>query len=153
MTWSFSAILKCFFAALLMISVSCNRMGKISGFSASSVIQNKIEVQLSNISVSEGVSVFLLLSFSDPAPNAFTLRWTLTGAGASTDFPVTTGTISVAKDAPSVSETISSNNNSLIDGIRNYTLNLESVDGTTMSSKTVSFSIVDDESPSIPSLS
>lgn len=140
-------------AGILLLAVSCNDfIGEIKGGSGFGV-SLKTDVMVSDVTITEGATTALLLSFSSPVSQSFTLRWTISGPGAGTDFSVTTGTVNVAQGAISVSQMIASNANLVSDGTRSYTLTFESVDGSVMNQKDVLFTINDDDPTSVPHVS
>lgn len=137
---------------LLLLVVSCDGfLGQVKTSGLGLGLQN-ISINLSDITITEGHSNTFLLSFTSPAPQDFTIRWSLSGTGVSSDFPVTTGTISVPKGAATVTHTLHSTNNLVSDGTRVYTLTFESVDGSVMNPIDVNYTINDDEPTTVPSI-
>lgn len=89
----------------------------------------------------------MVIAFSKPATTSFELRWTLTGTGNTTDFPLITKTVTVPVGATSVVDTIATIENLTYEGNRTYTLTFEALDGQSLATKVVDFTIVDDEAP------
>lgn len=136
---------------LLINLVSCNQIGKISG--ANQTINRAVSLTLPNIVLNEGDSTTVVLTFSEPAKMDFILRWTMVGSGSSTDFPIVSGTIPVTAGDTSVMQLINTNENLITDGIRNYTLEIDSVSGLGLNNTSASFTVNDDEPVGNPTIS
>ncbi len=138
--------------SILLVTTSClqNNLGKIS---LGNTFGSLMTITVPDITIVEGNSQAYAIVFTTPVPSAFTLRWTVTGSGAATDFPLLTGTTLVSAGDTSALVNVVTNDNLTFEGGRIYTVTFDSVEGTVIKSVTSLFTITDDELPGAPTLS
>lgn len=148
----FTIFLNSILGIVLLFLSSCNyQLGTIKGAQISSI--EFLNIVLPSITVQEGTPSNIVILYSKPVPENFTLRWTISGAGASADFPSITQTQPVMAGANSSTIIIPTRNNFTYEGSRTYTLTLESTTGAVVRPVSNDFTIDDDELPGAPTLS
>lgn len=136
---------------MLVVLPSCNfeTLGKISG---NAILSRPIDLQVTNVSLTEGNATVLMVVLSTPAKNNFSLNWSVSGSGASVDFPITSSSINVLAGDTTVTIPISTNDNFYSELPRSYTLTVQSSGGeVTTSNSTIT--ILDDDPVGSPILS
>lgn len=101
---------------------SCSKNGTIS-ISPSAILQ-PVTINLSSFEIVEGNTAVVVLLLSQPASEDLILDWSISGTDAINEFPLTSGSATVFKNALSASSIIASNENTIYDLDRTYTLNV-----------------------------